>query len=359
MRKGIIAPIVALSILGCGGWDNYGLSDKGSPQAKKYEIQKLLDEGKYSEVISKLANDPTYGGAFSPEEGRIALAAAYIGRAGIDINSIINSIIESGNSQDAFASFLQSMSKAIGVKGLFDLDRAIDQYNSIASTCSPPPQSAIARDACFYRAIVDVIRAGIGLDGILDDLNSWLNPQGCQDDANGNNVADDGDASACAISYAVSPPPSCAPGVSYTSLGTVTFSSGSLSKDFEVLKIDVQDPNSPQTCTNVNTLYRLLHDPGTGKYVVLTDGYCDKNFNPCSAPDGATCLPCPVIDPATGTPLSATKVIIDSVTGASNALGTIIPGSDVDNTVNQYITEVCGTDNVCTDSDIANYLQNP
>ncbi len=354
MRKGIIAPIVALSILGCGGWDNYGLSDKRSPQAKKYEIQKLLDEEKYNEVISKLANDPTYGGAFSPEEGRIALAAAYIGRAGIDINSIINSIIESGNSQDAFASFLQSMSKAIGVKGLFDLDRAIDQYNSIASTCSPPPQSAIARDACFYRAIVDVIRAGIGLDGILDDLNSWLNPQGCQDDANGNGIADDGEASGCAISYAAGQ--ACPAGVTIASNTPVTFNHSTGPVNFEALTISVA-PVAP--CSSSNTLYRLVYDTGSEKYLVLTDGYCDTNFNPCSTPDGSNCLPCPVIDPDTGMPLSATQLIIDSVTGAADAINSIIPGSDVDNSVDQYITEVCGTDNVCTDNDIANYLQNP
>lgn len=357
MKKHALTFLSGLSLLmvGCGGYDSMGLSDKNSVEAKRYEIRKALDEGEYDFVISALEADPTYGGAFTEEEGKLNLAAAYVGKAGFDINDIVNEMVSTATTttqNQKFTQFIQALAKNVGVKGSLFLKKATVKYNEITNACNSTSLNDIEKDACFYKGIVDAATAATTVAAIVKDVEKWINPSGCSDDANQNGVGDDADVSACAISYAVNG--SCSiPGVSYASLGYVTFTKDSSSFSFELLKVDVSSPN----CENPNTRYRLI-DSGN-KTVVVTEGYCKTDFTPCGNLDiNVGCYPCPVVDFDTNRPLNITETIVDTIESAVEVITAITPNdTDVNNAVNQYLQEVCGTDQVCTEEEIANYLQ--
>ncbi|EDP76569.1 hypothetical protein [Hydrogenivirga sp. 128-5-R1-1] len=353
-RVALSSGLISVLLIGCGGYDGVGLSDDNSAEAKRYEVLKAIDEGNYDFVIQALSSDITYGGAFTQDEGRLNLASAYVGKAGFDANDIVKEMVNTVNNNttsDDFQQFIQALSKNIGTYGTLYLSKASALYGQIAGSCNPAPAEDIKKDACFYRGIVDVATAAVSIVSIVKDVNDWLNPQGCAEDANGNSVGDDADASACAIEYGANG--SCTvTGASLTSLNsnlTFTDSQGN-NYSFELVKIDVSGGSG---CTNTNTFYRLI-DNGSGTMAV-TEGYCDTNFNPCNTPDGTTCYPCPVVD--NGDVLDITETIVNTVESSQQIITSLVQGTDTEQAVNDFITEVCGADQNCTESEIASYLQ--
>ena len=341
----------AMLLYGCGGYDSVGLSDKNSASAKRYEIQKALDEGNYDLVITALEQDPTYGGAFTEEEGKLNLAAAYVGKAGFDINDIINSMVDASGS-NAFTTYIQALAENIGARGTLYLNKAINVYNSIANTCNPAPVEDIKRDACFYKGVISATTAATAIATVVGNVESWLNPQGCVDDANGNGVGDKADATACAIEYAVNG--SCTiGGASLSSLtSNLQFTDQQANiHTFELVRIDISGGTG---CSNQNTFYRLI-DSSSGT-VAVTEGYCDTYFNPCSSADpNNSCYPCPVI--ADGNVLDIVDTVTNTIKTSQDVITDLVQGTDVEQAVNDFINEVCGTDQICTQKDIAQYLQ--
>ncbi len=345
---------VAISMVGCGGYDSVGLSDKSSAEAKKYEILKAIDDGNYDFVIQVLSNDPTYGGTFTPEEGKLNLASAYVGKAGFDVNGIVKDMVDTVNNNITgtnFQQFIEALSANIGTYGTLYLSKASELYGQIAGSCNPVPIEDIKKDACFYKGIVDVATAAVGVVKIVSNVNKWLNPQGCIEDANGNGVGDQADASACAIEYGANG--SCTViNTSLTSLDnnlTFTDPRGN-TYSFELVKIDISGGSS---CTNANTFYRLI-DKSSGT-MAITEGYCDTNFNPCNMPDGTTCYPCPVVD--SGNVLDITETIVNTIESSQQIVTNLVQGTDAEQAVNNFIQEVCGPDNKCTQNEIASYLK--
>ncbi len=339
-------------ILSCGGYDSLGLADKNSAEAKKYRIQKALDEGNYDFVISKLSTDPTYGGAFTSEEGRLNLAAAYVGKAGFDINGIINTIIDStqGNTSDGFTTFIKALEINVGAKGSLYLSKASSEYKRIIQNCSSATTD-FHKDACFYRGIVDAALAATSVSTIVEDVDSWFNPTDCED-VNGNKIGDDADISACAIEYAVNG--SCTvPSANVNLLSPIVFNDGTNTYTFSLIEVTIT--STIATCKD-NSDYRFIDNNA----VVLTEGLCREDFTPCNTLDiNQGCYPCPVVDPQTGNALDTTEAIVNTLESSVDLITNVIPtGTDVSNAVNQYIQEVCGADQVCTQQEIANYLQN-
>jgi len=356
MKGRLFAYFLLLSgvLLSCGGYDSVGLSDKNSTAAKRYEILQAIDDGNYDHVISVLENDITYGGAFTTAEGRLNLASAYVGKAGFDVNEIVKEIVDNANNttNNDFQQFIQALSTNIGSYGTLYLSKASGLYGQIAGSCNPAPTEDIKRDACFYKGIVDVATAAVGLVKIVNDVNDWLNPQGCSEDANGNNVGDEADASACAIEYKANG--SCTvSGASLTSINSnLTFTdSQNNSYSFELVRIDISGGSG---CTNTNTFYRLI-DNSSGTMAV-TEGYCDTNFNSCSPLDPNNgCYPCPVVD--NGNVLDITESIVNTIESSQQIITSLVQGTDAEQAVNDFITEACGADQNCTESEIASYLQ--
>ena len=356
-RKTFLSILSLSLIVSCGGYDSVGLSDENSTEAKRYEILKALDEGNYDFVISNLEKDPTYGGAFSTEEGKLNLAAAYIGKAGLDINGIINIMIDTADryTGDAFTAFLESLSSQVKTKGSLYLKRAYKVYDEIVQTCTPEPPDEIKKQACFYKDIVNATRAATTLNSVVSNVTSWLNPVGCEDDANQNGVGDDGEITACAIEYAVSR--QCTlQDVNIESVKDITFTKDNFVKTYTLLEISV-NPNGECSAYGKYTGYKLV-DTETST-VVATEGYCKSDFSPCENLDLVNgCYPCPIVDIETGETVNVVEDIVESLQNADEIINTIAPDSDVSQSVNEYIEEVCGLDKVCTQDEIADYLTN-
>ncbi|WP_457600525.1 hypothetical protein, partial [Hydrogenivirga sp.] len=139
-----VASLLTSSVLvSCGGYDSVGLSDKNSAAAKRYEILKAIDEGNYDHVIQALSNDITYGGAFTQDEGRFNLAAAYVGKAGFDVNDIVSDMVDTVNNNNTtnndFQTFIEALSVNVGTLGTLHLSKASRLYNEISPSCNPSP----------------------------------------------------------------------------------------------------------------------------------------------------------------------------------------------------------------------------
>ncbi len=343
---------VALALLSCSGYN----TGDSSAEARRYEILQALDSGNYDFVIQALEPDPTYDGAFTSEEGRLNLAAAYVGKAGFDINDIVKSMINSSGQQqnNDFQNFISTLSETIGGKGYPLLDQATVQYKNIIPDCTLTSLTDIQKDACFYRGIVDATKAATATGLIVGDIDSWLNPQGCTDDANNDNISDGAQATACAIVYAENSATDCGDSDTTTNLasqGNVIFNTSTGQVTLELTEITI-GPAGP--CTTSNTFYNLITNNGE---VVVTDGTCDTNLNPCTGTPSGGCYPCPVFDP-NGQPYTVVNTVVDAIGSSADALTALLPqNSDVSQSIQDFLTEVCGNDGTCTQSDIETYLQ--
>ena len=353
-KKALLGAGVALLIGGCGGWDDFGLANKGSPQAKRYAVIRALDRGDYEFVVNALKDDPTYGGAFSEEEGRLNLAAGYIGRAGFDINKIIESITSTGTTGDAFNAFAQKMAKGVTARDLIDMTEASKNYRGVQNSCSPLPAERLKKDACFYRTLIDLVRATLGLNFLVGDITNWFGVSGCDLDANENTIRDYAEASACAITFALGG--SCLAGVVPSNLGQVTFKRNGKNYSFDLVRISV---NPSGSCTKANTFYRLIDRQANPNTQAVTIGYCRIDFTPCQSPDPDNgCYPCPVVD-EDGKALTVTGTIADSMNGLIDSIaGVAGQNSGLTNTIESFVENFCGTDKECQPQDISDYINN-
>ncbi|RMD46772.1 MAG: hypothetical protein D6834_01950 [Aquificota bacterium] len=349
---------------------NCGLSDKNTPEACKFEVSQALDKGNYDTVIQKLTNDPTCGGAYTTEEGKIQLAAAYIGKAGFDIPSLINDIADASDSnKSTFQVFVQSISKKVNNKSIQALYNAKDLYTQIIGNndCNTSTDNII-KDACFYRNLVDAATAtssltlalGGGNKNIVDTVNKWTNPGTC-DDLNDNNVGDPADVVASAIEYSLNN--SCSiNGVKCLALNSnLNFTKNSNNYTYTLIEIDVNDVgNNNQSCSTIPYKeYRLIDT--TNKTVVLTDGYCKTDFTPCNNLDITNgCYPCPVITNKNA--LTMNNTVVDLINSTDpNQIANIVGGnnnSTVVQDINKLKKDVCGADLYCTQNEIKTYLTN-
>ncbi|WP_457622488.1 hypothetical protein [Persephonella sp.] len=360
MKKKITILFAGAFLASCGGYDELGLSDDGSGEACRYDIVAALDAGDYDYVIQKLSSDITCNGGMTVEEGNLNLAAAYVGNAGFTIPDIVNDILQSQNTnlsslQDyQFDQFLDVLSTRAKPSNITLLEKAAQRYRSIADACDSPDLSNIEKDACFYRGLVEAARSSISLAFTLDNVKSWIDPGKCED-LNGNGVGDNGEIEACSLEYALNN--SCTiPGVNYFSYGNVTFSDGFTYESVRFF-VNSTDPD----CSDIES-YKLIYRSGVIETVVLTEGFCDTDYQSCSTPDGVNCLPCPVLD-AEGNPYTVEGTILDAIESAANLITETVGNvnADVKQAVDDFRNEVCtAADNdpsTCTSEDLAEYLK--
>ncbi|WP_457641167.1 hypothetical protein [Persephonella sp.] len=363
MRKKIGVLLTGIFLFSCGGYDSIGLSDDESGEACRYDVVTALDQGNYDYVIQKLSSDITCNGGMTAEEGNINLAAAYVGKAGFTIPDIVNDILKSQvdinlntSKNYQFDQFLEVLSTKAKASNITLLEKASQAYRSVVDDCTALNLDDIEKDACFYRGLVESARSSISLAFTLENIGSWLDPdpKTCED-INGNSVGDNGDIEACALEYAVNNTCTIS-GVNLQSMNNnVTFTGGF---SYESVKIIVNSTTSG--CSNKES-YKLIYRSGNIKTVVLTEGYCDTDYNPCSSPDGTTCLPCPVLD-ANGNPYTVEGTILDAIENAADLMTEIVGdvNADVQQAIDDFRNEVCaaadGDLTTCTTEDLAQYL---
>jgi len=380
-----------------------GLSDDDSPEACKFEVEQALDKGNYDYVIQKLENNPTCGGGYSYQEGRIQLAAAYIGKAGFDIPSLIQDIIKSGSDNedtDNYALFTQTIAKRATGDALNYLNKAKKYYEEISSDyqCDnlPPTAPDIVKDACFYSGLTDTAKATtsiallIGGDAqdtneIVELIDKWANASDntgatCdENDINANGIPDSADASACALKYSValSDDDNTNEGIPYDCGDNITIVEkqdgvvfSKPSTVFTSLKITIGKSSS---CSNdissSKTFKRLIYDLGQGIYsTAISDGYCDTQRNECSNIEASNCYPCPVVaenvdenGQTEEIPVSTADAIIETINNGIDSIIAVIPEDETGDTsslkedVNEFKKDLCSYEpNACkcdTDGD--------
>ncbi len=382
MKKKTLAKIIGISaisiILG-----SCGLSDENTPEACKFEVSQALDKGNYDVVIQKLSSDPTCGGAYTPEEGKIQLAAAYIGKAGFDIPSLISDIIDAGadKNTDNYTLFVQAIAKRAKGETLNYLEKAKKLYKEIYGqiNCDDKNQLQnapdIIKDACFYAGLTDTAKATtsvtllIGGDTtdtneIVNLVEKWANSDGgtstftCDtNDINANGIPDSADVSACALKYSTDLSAGKNPTVPYNCGGNIFISAEESnvqftkpSTTFTSLTIIV---NKDQNCSDPNlpsskTYKRLIYDIGSGIYTTaITEGYCDTNRNICSDITVSSCYPCPVVTETEQNgqiveePVSTVDTVIETINEGADSILAVIP-EDVTgdtSTIKEKVTE--------------------
>jgi hypothetical protein len=187
MIKKILATSLVVSSLifsGCGG---------NSEGEDALATQQMLDNGDFIGVIAKLESR-----ASSPSD-YLTLAAAYMGKAGFSISSIIGTVAASADSTDssAFSKYIESSKNKSNSKSLNDLDTAVSWYQKVISQkCSNKDANLTGAesDICLYVGLSKVSQTAVAIGYIADDV-SVLTDGNTQTD---NKLT----ASTCAMQYA-------------------------------------------------------------------------------------------------------------------------------------------------------------
>ncbi|WP_457624624.1 hypothetical protein [Persephonella sp.] len=357
LRKSLTFLLSGVFLFSCGGYDSIGLSDDSSSEACVYDVVNALDDGNYDYVIQKLSSDITCSGGFTVDEGKMNLAAAYVGKAGFSIPDLVNDILKTQTDIDfnnyQYDKFIEVLSTKANISNIQMLHQASSLYREIIADCNVQDLTDIQKDACFYRGLVEAAKSSVSLAYSLENVIAWLNPEACED-LNNNSIGDNGDMEACALEYAIND--SCTiPGVSLTQLGFVTFEDGTT---YESIKLVVSS-SSPE-CSN-NESYKLIYRDQLYGTVVLTEGYCNVNREPCDNPDGITCVPCPAKD-VNGNPYTIEETVLNAIESAANLITEVVgnTNTDVKDAVDDFRSEVCAAaDNdptTCTTEDLVQYL---
>lgn len=367
----ILVAGLSLILVSCGSNVFKSVSDENSEEACKYEVTKSLDEGQYDTVINKLQDGGRCASKVSNEDKNMYLAAAYMGKGGVDMNEILNDVIDANVGEDAYKSFVSAIGKSAKGQNIPYLDQAGNYYGKVAPDCNSP-QNDLQKDACFYTGILDLQAATTSLalliggeeEDIAQAIQDWIDGTtgtktlSCQKDVNQDKVTDEAQASACAIEYANSGVCIDTTDTDYTVTGpkALIFTKGSINYNYNAILITIS-ASSP--CTTNNNSIRLIDSVVNSP--ALTERFCQTDFSSCSNVvynlNTNTCWPCPVVKDEGGS-YTVNEMVVDTInSGMDNILALLPAGQqlDVQEAVEKFKQEVCGS-STCTQQQIANYL---
>lgn len=168
-----------------------GCADKNSQEACLYETTLNLDNGSYDAVLA------------SPCVNDMQAGAAWFGKAGFDIESVVNRMIDAnstsgtGTTQSDLNIYMTALISKVDENTFTYLDNAKARYTLVTQTT--PSVSNSNKDAQFYMSLVDTMK-GLSLVKIAIDGDGDGALSSC--DINGNGKADEVDAAACALKAA-------------------------------------------------------------------------------------------------------------------------------------------------------------
>jgi hypothetical protein len=302
----VILSVSLITIVSC--------SDKNSIEACLHETSMNLDTGNYDAVLASSCADAMQKGA------------AYFGKAGYSVTSVINSFIDagagSGSSQTDLNIYMTALVKSVSGASLDNLDKARDSYASIALG------SDNFKPAQFNISIVLALKSLSLIKTVIPE--NLVNPDGTLNktcDLNGNGVPDSADATACALIAA-----------SAISTGSTTTCNGALYTRSTPTDIIITDAalttqvsgtysgliiafNGSLTsgCTT-STYHRLLYKNASGQYWAAT-----TTADQCNGSDGKQ-WPCPV----TGANQDLVTSIDNSLSGSLSALNSAVTATNTD-----------------------------
>lgn len=302
IKKILATSLIGLTLFVSGCGDTEG--------EDRLETQQMLDAGDYAGVIAKLESSA------SSEDDYITLGAAYMGKAGLSLTSIISSIVTSvGGGDSAFSGFVTGISTTASSSALPDLTKAIEYYTKVVKGACLNRNVSLTnsqKDICLYIGLASTTSAAVTIDLIAGDISSF-----------GDTTTSDDKllAATCALQYG-------ADGRSDTNVdGNCTIVSGS-DVNFTAINKIYTDLN---VTVNAETYHYLLNDANE---TVLTKDYCTAtNFATRSVNYNAGYYACPINETPSVQELTTTGVLVDVLNngiGSIAATGTSETQGDID-----------------------------
>jgi len=316
----VILSVSLITIVSC--------SDKNSTEACLHETSMNLDKGNYDAVIA------------SPCADAMQIGAAYFGKAGYSVTSVINSFVDAGSTgsgltQSDLNIYMTALVKSVSGATLDNLDKAKASYDSI------PPGSDNFKAAQFNISIVLALKSLSLIKTVIPE--NLVNPDGTLNktcDLNGNGVPDSADATACALIVAsainTGATATCS-GALYTRSTPTDISMYSdaalatqVSGTYSGLTITFSGVSPGCTTT---TYKRLLYKNAAGQYWAATTT-SDLCYQPA-----LTQWPCPI----TGANQDLVTSIDNSISGSQSALNSAITATnnDVQQAINDIKSQAC------------------
>ena len=341
LKKRLVYSIVVIATLfmtGCS--DSEGES--------QLETQQMLDNKNYNGVISKLES-----GADS-ESDYMALASAYMGKAGFSTSSLITKLTDSGDSNDdAFVAFIQSATDSSDEDPLKNLKKSSFYYEKIVDNvrCKDDNAtlSAFERDICLYTGLSKVSQTAIAISYITDSVGAFGDDSGNSD----NKLT----ASTCAMQYALDGNTSnISSDCNISNEGDVTFANGVTYGD---INVTVGGKDFEYLITPSNTAV-------TPRSTVITKGYCTVDSFATRVddkPNDSDYHVCPLNETGSDDEITTEKILVDALNNGIDSIGMAL-SDDAAESVEEFKKEVLeangrenATDQTITTADIIKYLE--
>lgn len=352
----LLALVACLLSVSCGSNIFEPIANKSSDVACEYETTQNLDNGSWDAVLNSSCADSMQKGA------------AYFGKAGFDINDVINRFSESGSvtgTKDLNV-FMNKLVGKVSEESLTNLGSAKTAYTEYINSADPASNSY--KDAQFYVGLVDATTSLSYLKTIIDatglgsisacNINKNTVPE--------NTVPDEADAAACALiaSYNLNydPDESCNGVRSYTT-SDITITNNDTGKTYrgpyKGVTVIIEN-NAPQEgCPSAYD--RLLVQKG-GLWAATTTGTgnCTDLSNKV--------WPCPL--EVNNNPVSLVQALNDSLTDAMYSISAALPGTtttEVQSSINDIKKEYCCKESgeskdspaacICSELEVSDYIQ--
>lgn len=331
MKKILTTSLVVTTLLlsGCGS-DSEGES--------RLETQQMLDNANYDGVISKLSS------SYLTQEDNLALAAAYMGRAGLSLADLIKVVGDSSNTQgDAFGSFIGSVADATtgSVLPLTDINKATQYYTNVVGNICNEEGVVLTdsqKDICLFKGLTQTMGAATTMNYIASDIGSVF-------DTTSNAKDEKLNASTCAMQYAIN-----------GSEGDCTIVDNNIQLTFPNGKTysEIEVTSSTET-------YNYLLTQTTPRSTAITNGYCstdDFTTRTESKEDGYHV--CPVQEENTSEEITTGSVIADALNNGIDSVGVAADDTMKDD-INEFKSNVLAdsgktANDTITEEDIVNYL---
>jgi len=333
LKSMITTSLITLTLLmsGCGG-NNEGES--------VLETQKMLDDGDFTGVITKLE------GSATSDDDYINLASAYMGRSGLTLTNLVTSILnanESTSGDIGFANFIKAIDSTSTSTALVDLRKASLSYKEvIGNGCDNTSLlSTSQKDICLFIGLANTGSAAVAVSTISEDLNSFGVGSGSDNKLQ---------ASVCAMTY-------------------------SRDGSYDNTLCTLTAPDAPVTFTQISKTYTAFdfsvggenfkYLKNDGNQTVMTQDYClSTDFATRTETLQAGYYACPINEVAGEEDLTTSGVLVEVLNNGLNAVSSAV-NDDMQTDIDTFKCEVlggnfngtsCDKSGDISESDIVTYL---
>ena len=313
LKNIVMSSLLATALLfsGCGDNEAEGV----------VQVQQDLDKGNYEAIIAK------YEGLASTNEEYMALAAAYMQRAGLGLADLMVVIADSSDDEDsdAFAAFVKSVKTSSSRTALRDLEKSSLNYKEVVADCTALDLSSSEEDACLYRGLAQTLKAASTIGYIADNLESFGSDGSVEADAKLTSTA-------CAMEYAL--------GNSIQNTTDCTLTSGPTDITFD----SNITYSSIKITVNAEEFEHLIRDINGTNYTAITDGFCtidDFATRVDTKPTTGDYHVCPVTESAEDDEITTEGLIVDALNDGVEAISGVAT-DEMQGDIDEFKCEVLG-----------------